>query len=72
VRNWTAPAAILTSHVDPIIGLGAILGDELQGDHPATLVIAEEDRARITAGDLVSIDEQGWITVETTSAPHAG
>ena len=63
VRNGVAPLAILTSRVDPIISLGAILGDELCGTHPATVVIGDEERTQIATDDLVSIDREGWITV---------
>ncbi len=31
ISNGTAPAGIIVSEIDPIIGLGAILGEELLG-----------------------------------------
>lgn len=63
IRDGAAPAAILTSAVDPIIALGAILGDELYGSFPAIVVIDDDHRRQITSGDLVVIDESGWVTV---------
>jgi predicted aconitase with swiveling domain len=63
IQNGTAPAAIVTSHLDPIIGLGAILGDELCGAFPAVIVVAEEDRQRLKTGDLVEVANDGALTV---------
>jgi predicted aconitase with swiveling domain len=56
IRNHTAPAAILLSRPDPIICLGAILGQELYGAFPAILHVHEADRLRITTGDTVDIE----------------
>jgi len=63
IRNGTAPAAIVTSRVDAIIALGAILGDELYARGPVTIVIPENERRAIGTGDLVAIDEEGWLRV---------
>jgi predicted aconitase with swiveling domain len=63
IRNGTAPVAIVTSRVDAIIALGAILGDELYARGPVTIVIPEHDRRAIASGDRVEIDEDGWLTV---------
>ena len=63
IRSGTAPAAILTSHLDPIIGLGCVLGDELYASCPPMIVISEQDRTQITSGDLIAVDERGGITV---------
>ena len=63
IRNGTAPAAIVTSRVDPIIALGAILGDELYAKGPVTIVIPDHERRAIASGDAVAIDEEGWLTV---------
>ena len=69
IRDGAAPAAILTSAVDPIIALGAILGDELYGKFPAIVILAERDRRQIVSGDHVSIDESGWVTVSRPGLP---
>jgi predicted aconitase with swiveling domain len=63
IHNHVAPAAILLSQIDPIVGLGCILGHEVYGRYPALVVLAEADRRKITTGDEITIDEQGWITV---------
>jgi hypothetical protein len=64
IQNGTAPAAIITSQVDPIISLGAILGDELCDDFPAILVVAEADRLRFATGDRVDIGTDGGIAIK--------
>lgn len=63
ILNRTAPAAILISRIDPIIALGCILGAELYDDHPALLVIPDNQRAQIASGDEIVITLDGWITV---------
>jgi cis-L-3-hydroxyproline dehydratase len=68
IRNRTAPAAILTSRLDPIIGLGCILGDELYSSYPPLVVISEHERRQIVSGDLITVDHGGLITVFPASA----
>ncbi len=63
IHNGTAPAAIITSRLDPVIGLGCILGDELYARHPPMVVIADQDRLLIETGDLMEVDDHGVITV---------
>lgn len=65
IRNGFAPAAVITSRIDPIIGLGSILGDELYGRPVPILVVAEDDRRTIASGDTVTIHLDGWIAVES-------
>ena len=62
IRNGTAPAAIILSRLDPIIGLGAILGDELYGACPVTLIVSDEDRRRLLPDALVTITVDGTVT----------
>lgn len=63
IRNGTAPAAIVTSQIDPIISLGAVLGDEIYGEAPAVIVIDEQERARIHSGDRIEIDLAGRMSI---------
>jgi predicted aconitase with swiveling domain len=63
IHNGTAPAAIITSRLDPVIGLGCILGDELYARHPPLVVIADRDRLRIATGDVIEVDDRGFITI---------
>jgi cis-L-3-hydroxyproline dehydratase len=63
IHNGTAPAAIVTSRIDPVIGLGCILGDELYSSHPPLVVISDRDRLTIETGDMVEVDDQGLLTI---------
>jgi predicted aconitase with swiveling domain len=63
IHNGTAPAAIVTSRLDPVISLGCILGDELYASHPPLVVISDRDRLRIETGDVIEIDDLGCIRV---------
>jgi predicted aconitase with swiveling domain len=63
IHNGTAPAAIVTSRLDPVISLGCILGDELYASHPVLIVIPDQDRRGIQTGDMIEIDDRGVITV---------
>ncbi|MGH2618505.1 MAG: aconitase X swivel domain-containing protein, partial [Thermomicrobiales bacterium] len=64
IRNGTAPTAIITSRIDPIIGLGGILGDELYASHPVIVVVNERDRQQVVSGDWVAIDLAGRVTIK--------
>lgn len=61
IRNGTAPAAFIVSRIDPIIGLGSILGDELYGRPVPVIVLTEEAWSGIRDGDHIAIDEDGGI-----------
>jgi predicted aconitase with swiveling domain len=63
IHNGTAPAAIITSRLDPVIGLGCILGDELYARYPPMIVIPDQDRLLIETGDLVEVGDRGLVTV---------
>jgi predicted aconitase with swiveling domain len=68
VRNETAPAAVIVSRVDPIIGLGSILGEELYGRPVPVVVLSERDRAQIGNGDHVQITNDGRVIVTRSPA----
>ena len=70
IRNGTAPAAILTTRVDPIIGLGAILGDELYGRPVPVVLIDPRDAAAVRDGTIIEVLLDG--TVLTDHGPYAG
>ena len=65
IRLGTAPAAIVLAQTDPIMGLGAILGEELYGKRMPLIVIDAETHAQIPDGATVTITEQGDVTVAT-------
>jgi predicted aconitase with swiveling domain len=72
IRNGTAPSGIVVSRVDPIIGLGAILGDELYGlpvpvialEPDVWATVADESRIEIRSDGAVLVDSsppmRGW------------
>jgi hypothetical protein len=63
IHNGTAPAAIITSRLDPVISLGCILGDELYARHPPLVVIRDQERLQIETGDVIEIDGRGFVSV---------
>jgi predicted aconitase with swiveling domain len=67
IRNGTAPAAIITARVDPIIGLGAILGDELYGKPVPVVVVAPDEIAWVGDGDWVAVGANGSLQIEKRS-----
>jgi predicted aconitase with swiveling domain len=68
IRAGTGPAAIILSHPDPIIALGAILGGELYDRVVPVVVLNEEERSRITDGTIVHVGSDGSVTLETPSS----
>jgi predicted aconitase with swiveling domain len=65
VRNRTAPAAVIVSQVDPIIGLGAVLAEELLSVTVPVLLVTTEDFDHISTGDHVSINHDGSFEVSS-------
>ena len=63
IRNRTAPVAVIVSRLDPIIVLGAILGEELYGRTVPVVLLSPEDLAVIVDGDRVEIGRTGQIRV---------
>lgn len=66
IYQGSAPAAIITHVVDPIIGLGAILADELYGLRVPVLVLPKEDCRDIASGDSVAIQPDGQLILHST------
>ena len=61
LSNGTAPAGIIVSEVDPIIGLGAILGEELLGRTMPVVLLTPTERAAIAEGTPVRIHSGGMV-----------
>lgn len=70
VRNLTAPAAVIVSRIDPIIGLGAILGEELYERTIPVVLIAPQERELIADDDQVEISRAGHVTVRRAPRDH--
>lgn len=64
IRNQTAPAAILTTRIDPIIALGSILGDELCGRPLPVVVIAADAFDEIRDGDDLTMEPDGSVHLD--------
>ncbi len=64
IRNGTAPAAIIVARIDPILGLGAILGDELYNRAVPVVLLSEGSQSSLRDGDLVTISADGTLDVE--------
>ena len=67
IRNGFAPAAIVVSRVDPIIGLGSILGDELYAQPVPILRLGTGEWAELKSGDYVEIESDGRLTIRSAS-----
>ena len=67
ISNGTAPMGIIVSEIDPIIGLGSILGEELLGRIVPVVLVTAEERASIVDGASISILRDGWIEIEEDS-----
>lgn len=63
ICNGTGPAAILTSKLDPIIGLGAILADELYGRVVPVAVLDPAEFARLRTGSQARLEVTGRIVL---------
>lgn len=63
IANGTAPVGIVVSEIDPILGLGAILGDELLGKVVPVVLVDEAERVQIGDGATISIREGGLVEI---------
>ena len=63
IANGTAPIGIIVSEIDPIIGLGAILGDELLGKTVPVVLVTPAERETIPEGAWVRIRVGGTVEI---------
>jgi predicted aconitase with swiveling domain len=63
ICNDTGPVAILTSRIDPIIGLGSILAEELYGRVVPVAVLDPSDFAKLRTGVQARLEATGRITL---------
>lgn len=68
IRSGTAPAAIVTSNVDPILALGAIVAEELYGKTVPMVVLSAKDQKTICEGDRLTIRPDGTMTITMSSS----
>jgi len=62
VRARTAPAAILTTGMDPFFALASIVADELYGRPIPVIALEPDDFATLRTGDWIIVDEDGTVT----------
>lgn len=63
IAAGTGPAGIIVSRPDPILGLGAILGDELLLKPVPMVLLSEDQRQTLRQGTHITIDLTGRIVV---------
>ncbi len=63
VRAGTAPAAILTTEVDPFFALASIVADEMYASPIPIVALTPEDFAWLRNGDEVEVKMDGMIYV---------
>jgi len=69
IRNGTAPAAIINYKVDPILALGAIIAEELYKKTMPIVILTIQDFAMIHEGDILTIQPDGTVLVNTSFSP---
>jgi len=65
VRAGTAPAAILTTGVDPFLALASTVANEMYAQPIPVVALAPEDFARLRTGNWLKIDADGTIHVHS-------
>jgi predicted aconitase with swiveling domain len=63
VRAGTAPAAILTTGVDPFFALASIVADAMYEKAFPVIALQPSDFSSLRSGDRISIDRSGTIIV---------
>jgi len=66
VRAGTAPAAILTTGVDPFFALASIVSNEMYARPIPIVALTAEDFAQLHTGDEVEVREEGKIHILET------
>jgi len=63
IRVGTAPAAIINTHVDPILALGAIVAEVLYQQSIPIVVLSQKDSGTIKESNRLTIAMDGTMTV---------
>ncbi len=61
MRAGTAPAAIVTTGVDPFFALASIVADELYGSSIPVVALETDDFATLQTGDWIIVRREGTI-----------
>ncbi len=63
--NGTAPAALISLQVDPILALGVIVAEEMFACSMPVLTLSQIDFESLQDGDQIRIESEGNIVVES-------
>ena len=69
IRNGVGPAAIVTTRMDPILGLGAILAEELFGTTVPVVVLSGRDAATIRPDEPLTVGPDGSVRLDRPAPP---
>jgi len=72
IRLETAPAAIITANVDPILALGAIVAEVLYQQSMPIVVLSQENCGMIKEGNRITIAPDGTIIVNRSQSVCTG
>ena len=67
IKAGVAPAAIITTKVDPILALGSIVSDELYHRAIPIVTLPEQDFLAIKQDDHIVIESDGTVKVRSNS-----
>ena len=70
VRAGTAPAAIVTTGVDPFFALASIVAATMYGTPFPVVALSPEDFARLATGDHLAIERSGIIRIRSLGISH--
>ncbi len=64
IRRGTAPSVLITRHLDPILTLGALIGEKIYARRPVVVTVASQDFFRLKLGTRAAVDTLGQVAVE--------
>ncbi len=67
IKNGSGPAAVITSRIDPVLSLGAILAEELYGLVMPLLHVSVVDFDTIPMGSELTIDPLGSVRFDRSA-----
>lgn len=67
IRAKTAPAAIISTNVDPFFALASIVAEEMYAQAIPIVVITANDCASISSGDRLVLDGDGKIYIQPST-----
>jgi hypothetical protein len=65
IKAGTAPAAIVTTHVDSFFALASIVADEMYGSPIPIIAISSPEASALKSGDQISIAVDGLLRIDS-------